>query len=75
MNFSRETIKSNQPLYTFKPEENITVHELAQLLPFLSAAWRNAAVNELEVERGELPPGTNPENLPEPLRRHFQKTQ
>lgn len=74
MSFTRETYSSQptQPLYTFKPKENITAYELAQLLPFLSAAWRNA-IDVYKVQQGELPLGTNPEQLPESLRRHFQK--
>ncbi len=74
MSLNRGTYGSQptQPSYTFKPEENITAYELAQLLPFLLAAWTNP-IDVYSVKRGELPSGTNLEQLPESLHRHFQK--
>jgi hypothetical protein len=57
----------------FKPQEDITAYEIAQLLPVLVAAWKSAP-DVYEVKRGVIPPSAiDIEGLSEPLRRHFSQ--
>lgn len=73
MNFSR--ISNSQPepqVYIFEPQEDITAYEIAQLLPVLVAAWKNAP-DVYAIKRGEMPSPSaiDIERLSESLRRHF----
>ena len=40
--FYRENIMSQPKYYKFDPKKDITAYEIAQLLPFLIAEWKDA---------------------------------
>jgi hypothetical protein len=73
MSFSRTSYSQPEPqLYIFEPQEDITAYEIAQLLPVLVAAWKNAP-DVYAIKRGVIPSPSaiDIEGLSEPLRRHF----
>jgi hypothetical protein len=61
--------------YVFQPKENISVYELAQLLPILSASWHSSS-DVYEISKGLIPSSMKAkiDGLPENLRRHFSFT-
>jgi len=76
MSFTRttESFRSEQT-YTFQPKDDITAYEIAQLLPVLIAAWRDAP-DGYAISRKEIPSSwaANVESLSESLQRHFIKS-